>query len=136
MLSQSEILPADTVPLGRHQEDSAAPKRDRRQYLTKVDRRSRLGIRIRELTEMYIVALGGELSPLKREAIGDAAQLKALSEDQRGAWMRGEAKCSLDDLVRLERRADQAVRALRIVARPRAREPSLIERLRAGSTAP
>jgi hypothetical protein len=59
-----------------------------------------------------------------REKISDAAQLKALAEAQRGAWMRGEATCSLDDLVRLERKADQAARALGIGAAPRARKPS------------
>jgi hypothetical protein len=64
--------------------------------------------------------LAGELSPLKREAIGEATQLKALAEDQRGAWLRGEATCSLDDLIRLERRASQAVRALGISEAPRA----------------
>jgi hypothetical protein len=132
-----QILPADTAPLGRRQEDGAAPKRDRRQYLTKIDNRSRLGIRIRELKALFEAAFpAGELTPLRREKIGDAAQLKALAEEQRGAWLRGEATCSLDDLVRIERRADQLVRALGIREAPRAREPSLIDRLRAGSATP
>jgi hypothetical protein len=92
VLSQSEILPADTAPLARRHGDSAAPKRDRRQYLTKIDNRSRLGIRIRELKALFESAFpAGELTPLRREKIGDAAQLKALAEEQRGAWLRGEA---------------------------------------------
>ena len=40
------------------------------------------------------------------------------AEVERGKWMRGEARCDLDELVRLERKADQAVRALGIVERP------------------
>jgi hypothetical protein len=127
VLSQSEILPADTAPLARRHGDSAAPKRDRRQYLTKIDNRSRLGIRIRELKALFESAFpAGELTPLRREKIGDAAQLKALAEEQRGAWLRGEATCSLDDLVRIERRADQVVRALGINEASRTRKPSPI----------
>jgi hypothetical protein len=136
-IAASEILPADAAPLRGRQGDSAAPKRDRRQYLTKIDNRSRLGIRIRELKALFESAFpAGELTPLRREKIGDAAQLKALAEEQRGAWLRGEATCSLDDLVRIERRADQLVRSLGIREAPRAREQSLIEKLRAGSAAP
>ena len=130
MLSQPQILPADTAPLDRRHGDGAAPKRDRRRYLTKIDNRSRLGIRIRELKELFESAFpAGKLTPLRREKIGEAAQMKALAEEQRGAWLRGEATCSLDDLVRIERRADQLVRALGISEAP-PKKQSVAENIR------
>lgn len=76
----------------------------------------------------------GELTPLKRERIADAAQTKAMAEAERGAWMRGEAKCNLDELVRLERRAASAVKALGIVE-TRPKGPTLAEYLAAKSVA-
>ena len=133
MFSQPENSSAVTAPLDRRQEGGAAPKRDRRRRLTKIDRRSRLGLRIDELKALYESAFpAGELTPLRRERIGEAAQLKAMAEAERGAWMRGEAKCDLDELIRLERRAVQAVRALGLseAAKP---APSLLSQLAEGA---
>jgi hypothetical protein len=129
VFSQPQILPADAAPLGRRQEDSAAPKRDRRRYLTQVDRRSRLGIRIRELTEMFTAAVGVELTPMRKLKVEKAAQLTAISELARGDFMR-DGCGTLDDIVRLERKADQAVRALGIIEALRAKKESVTDNIR------
>jgi hypothetical protein len=99
----------------------AVEKRSRRKTLTRVDMRSPLGMRIKELRTLFeSVFPAGELSPIRRERIGEAAQLKALAETERGAWMRGEARCNLDELIRAERRAASAVKALGMVdAKPK-----------------
>jgi hypothetical protein len=84
-------------------------KRDRRRTLTRIDRRSRLGKRIDELTILFAGALGGELSPVRKLRIERAAQLSALAEQARGDHMRNEGT---SDIVRLERAAAAAIRAL------------------------
>jgi hypothetical protein len=108
-----------------------APKRERRQLLTKIDGRLPLGKRIKRLVSLFEAAFPAEaLTPLKREQIATAAQLQAMAEEERGKWMRGEAKCSLDELVRLERRAVAAVKALGI-EETRAKGPTLADYLAA-----
>jgi hypothetical protein len=96
---------------------AGAPKRRRSRAirLAGVDRRTALGKRIAELTAVYLAALGGAdaLSPLKRLKVDEAAQLKALAELARGDYMR-DAKGCLDDIVRIERKAGAAERALGI----------------------
>jgi len=83
--------------------------------LTRIDRRTALGKRIAELEALFVGAIPeAELSPLRRLRITEAAQLQSLAEQMRGRLMRdGEVRgASLDDVVRLERRAAQAVRGL------------------------
>jgi hypothetical protein len=106
-------LAANSVPVACRQDGSAAPKRDRRLTLTKIDKRGRLGKRVAELTAMFASAAGGEVTPMRRLKVEKAAQLTAIAELARGDFMR-DGKGTLDDLVRLERKADQAVRALGI----------------------
>ena len=112
---------------------NAMPKarRSRTIVLTRVDRRTTLGKRIAELTAIYTAALGSDaLSPMKRLKVDEAAQLKALAERARGSYLRhGEG--SLDDIVRIERKASAAERALGIVERVRDATPSLEEYLAA-----
>jgi len=107
-----------TMPLQASHAASGAPKRRRSRaiVLTRVDRRTALGKRIAELTALYLAALGGDaaLSAMKRMKVGEAAQLKALAELARGDFMR-DGKGSLDDIVRIERKANAAERALGIV---------------------
>jgi hypothetical protein len=94
----------------------------------RVGHSTRLGRRIDELIVLFTAAVPAEgLTKLRREKILEAAQCKALAEAERGVWMRGEARCSLDELVRLERRADAAVRALGLVERAPQNTPSLQE---------
>ena len=95
--------------------DARKPRRSRKRTLTTVDRRTRVWIRIADLTAMLTAALGSvELTPMRRMKIEQAAQLTALAELARGRFMR-DGEGTLDDIVRLERKADSAVRALGIV---------------------
>jgi hypothetical protein len=98
-----------------------APKRDRRLTLTKIDRRGRLGKRVAELTGMFAAAVGGEQTPMRKLKVEKAAQLTALAELARGDFMR-DGKGTLDDIVRLERKSDQAVRSLGLTdAKPKSK---------------
>jgi hypothetical protein len=101
-------IAASLAPVG------AGPKRDRRRRLTKVDRRSALGRRIAELSTLFTSATGWEeITPLRRFKIAAAAELTAVAEKARGQYLR-DGDISADDCVRMERRADAAVRALRL----------------------
>jgi hypothetical protein len=102
---------AEVSPLRLKQNAAVAPKRDRRLTLTKIDKRGRLGKRVAELTAMFAAAVSGELTAMRKLKVDKAAQLTALTELARGDFMR-DGKGTLDDIVRLERKADQAVRAL------------------------
>jgi len=93
--------------------------------LTTVNRSTRLGKRIDELKALFSEALGEDaLAPMRRMRIAEAAELKALAEKARGDYLRDGAG-TLDDIVRIERKADQAVRALGI-ERAAATSPSSI----------
>jgi hypothetical protein len=102
---------AAVLPVQPQQGAAVAPKRVRRLTLTKVDKRGRLGKRIAELTSMFVDALGDDLTPMRKLKIEKAAQLTAIAELARGDFMR-DGNGTLDDIVRLERKADQALRAL------------------------
>jgi hypothetical protein len=116
---------ADILPAQAQQGAAVAPKRDRRLTLTKVDKRGRLGKRVTELIAMFVDALGDDLTPMRKLKIDRAAQLTTIAELARGDFMRDSAG-TLDDIVRLERKADQAVRALGIrEAKPRGEESPL-----------
>jgi hypothetical protein len=109
----------ETTPA--HQPVAVAPKRDRRLTLTKIDRRGRLGKRVAELTAMFAAAVGGEQTPMRKLKVERAAQLTALAELARGDFMR-DGKGTLDDIVRLERKADQAVRSVGLTdAKPKSK---------------
>ena len=113
----------DTSPAQRRVIGS--PKRVRRFTLTMVDKRGRLGKRIAELGEVFSAAVSGEQTPMRKLKVEKAAQLTAIAELARGAYMR-DAQGTLDDIVRLERKADQAVRALGIrEAKPKGEESPL-----------
>ena len=108
---------AFTVPQGAASSavGAAKPRRSRKRTLTTVDRRTRIWKRIAELTALFTAAMGGvEATPIRRMKIERAAQLTALAEIARGRFMRN-GDGTLDDIVRLERKADGAVRALGIV---------------------
>jgi hypothetical protein len=112
---------ADAQPSLAQQRVAVAPKRDRRLTLTKIDRRGRLGKRVAELTGMFAAAVGGEQTPMRKLKVEKAAQLTALAELARGDFMR-DGKGTLDDIVRLERKADQAVRSLGLTdAKPKSK---------------
>jgi hypothetical protein len=123
---EASQTPADRVSVVSRIAGVPAPKRERRQLLTKIDGRLPLGKRIKRLMSLFEAAFPAEaLTALKREQIATAAQLQAMAEEERGKWMRGEAKCDLDELIRLERRAVAAVAALGI-REPAKREASTL----------
>ena len=111
MLEASHTVRRCLRRLPPKQNATVAPKRDRRLTLTKIDKRGRLGKRVAELTAMFAAAVGGEQTPMRKLKVDKAAELTALSELARGDFMR-DGKGTLDDIVRLERKADQAVRSL------------------------
>jgi hypothetical protein len=93
----------------RYRPEPPRRKRVRRRSLTKIDQRGRLGKRIAELTALFTGATGGDPSPILKMRIAQAAELTALAEQARGDHMRGGGTT---DIVRLERAAASAVRAL------------------------
>jgi hypothetical protein len=88
--------------------------------LTDMDGRTRSGRRARELARQFEAALGGAdaLSDGQRLAVARAATLTAISEDKRMRVLAGE-HVLLNDLVRVERLAQQAVRNLGLDQRQR-----------------
>jgi hypothetical protein len=101
-------------------------KQSRRKDLTTIDRRGRVYRRIRELEMLFLSTFEGAgvpLTPMRRMRIAEAAQLKTLAEKARGDTLRG-GSGSLDDVIRVERRADAAVRAIGLPS-DAPREPSL-----------
>jgi len=98
--------------------------------LAVVDKRKRLGRRVEELRSIYLAALGGPalISPMKATKVDAAAQLVAIAEAARGAFL-NDCQGSLDDIVRIERKADAAVRSLGIVDAKPAPGPTLAEHL-------
>jgi hypothetical protein len=114
---------SNRAPVASRYDGLLVPKRDRRRGLTKIDKRLPLGKRVAALTEMFAAAVGGELTPMRRLAVDKAAQLTAIAEQARGVFMR-DGVGTLDDIVRLERKADQVVRALGISeAKPKPTSP-------------
>jgi hypothetical protein len=80
---------------------------------SEVDGRTRAGRRAKELIRQFEVALGEGITDGQRLAIHRAAVLTAVAEDTRMRRLAGEA-IPLDDLVRVDRLAAQAVRQLGI----------------------
>jgi hypothetical protein len=67
-----------------------------------------------------------QLTPLRLMKIREAAELKAIAEKARGDWMRDGDGC-LDDIVRIERKAELAVQSLNIVEDEAKTGPTLAE---------
>jgi hypothetical protein len=110
-------LPAVTAQTVGKQSSTVAPKYVRpRRTLTRIDRRTALGKRIDELVGAYSAVLGGpdRLSPIMWLKVRTAAELVAIAERARGEYMR-DGTGQLSDICALERKADLAVKQLRIV---------------------
>jgi hypothetical protein len=92
-----------------------------------------LGRRLRDLADHLAVSLGGwsQLTDLQAAAVRKAAELTALAEHARAARLRGDTSVTLDDVVRLDRLAEQSVRRLGLDHRREPAEtlPPLRERL-------
>jgi hypothetical protein len=93
--------------------DAPRPRRSRAKQLTFVNKSTRIGKRIAQLTALFEGAVAGEVSPLRKLKIDKAAELTALAEQARGAFMR-DGTGSLEDVLLCERRAAAAARAIGI----------------------
>lgn len=124
--------------LSRNQAN-AEPKqvrnRDRSRNLTKVDKRTVFGRRVMELRSVFASTFGPlEMTPLRLMQVREAAELKAIAEQARGDFMR-DSLGSLDDIVRIERKAALAVKAIGIKCQHRDATLSLADYLAATSDA-
>jgi hypothetical protein len=99
---------------------------------TRLDTRTRAGRRARELREHYtavLAAAGRDVESVELiAAIGRASELQAISEQLRADALRG-LPTSPDDLVRLERLAAGALRALHLPTAVSKQAPSLSDYL-------
>jgi hypothetical protein len=104
--------------------------------LSDLDIRTHAGRQAKELLTQFTEALGAdELSDGMKLFAGRAAVLCALAEDARMRRLSGEA-VNLDDLVRLDRLAANAVRSLGIRTTPtKPATPSLAEYVRSRAEA-
>jgi hypothetical protein len=94
-----------------------------------IDKRLAIGRRIKQLAGEFRVRLGLDAEdPLLLTAIERAAQLQALAEQAAARALRGDPKVAYDDVVRLSRLADHAMRRLNL-DRHKTRPPTLPEYL-------
>src|SRR5262245_17092092 len=106
--------------------------RSGRRSPVRIDYRKRVGKRARELSQHFTAALvgsGRELTVDLTERVMKASELTALAEDMRAKMLRGEADVCADDLVRVTRLADTAVRRLNLPSADSKAAPSLAEYL-------
>jgi hypothetical protein len=99
----------------------------------RIDYRKRVGKRARELSQYFtaaIVASGRELTVDLTERVMKASELTALAETMRAKMLRGEADVCADDLVRVTRLADTAVRRLALPSAASKPTPTLGDLLR------
>lgn len=108
-------------------------RRGRYRKVVELDLRTRAGRRARELIQQFETALGGTITDGQRLAVHRAALLTSLAEDKRARSLAGEP-INLDDLVRIDRLAMQAVRLLGIdlLSQPKS-VPSLADYVRSKS---
>jgi hypothetical protein len=108
-------------------------RRSRYRKVDELDLRTRAGRRARELIRVFETALGGAITDGQRLAVHRAALLTSLAEDKRARSLAGEP-INLDDLVRIDRLAMQAVRLLGIdlLSQPKS-VPSLADYVRSKS---
>jgi len=99
-----------------------------------LDGRTRAAARARKLVAVFEAELGGTLSAATRIAIERAATLVVLAEDARARRLAGDLKISLEDLVRMDRVAAAAIKALGLGHRREPSGPTLGEYLREQGT--
>jgi hypothetical protein len=116
-----------------------APKRrNHRKAHKPFDRRFVLGKRVQLLAAIFAERLSLDTTdpdPVLAAAIEKAARLTALAEQASARALRADPAISLDDLVRLQRLADLAVRRLHLDRRTK-EQPSLADVLRSQGGAP
>lgn len=98
------------------------------------DKRTGAGRRAHVLANHFRQRLGAVADdPVVSAAIERAAQLQALAEAARARALRADPKVTLDDVVRLNRLAEFAVRSLRLDRNNATRQPTLADYLRSRS---
>jgi hypothetical protein len=124
-------LPADTIPVAamprqfvdgdrprisvRSVEDAPLKQPRRKRPMRRIDGRLRVARRVKELTQLFASRIGeAAADPLVVAAIKRASELRAIAESLRARLLRADPAVSPDDLVRCERLANQAERALRL----------------------
>jgi hypothetical protein len=97
--------------------------------LVRLDGRSRMSRRVEQLRRKFIAALGGSdaISPTLAERVAVAAQRMAIAEEARAGYLE-DRSIGLGHVIRAERNADTAVKALGIVEKAKPK-PTLRERL-------
>src|SRR4051812_21219537 len=103
--------------------------KNKRRAPVRFDARSFLGRRVKALATSFRERLGDASDPLLLDAVERAAELQALAEDATARALRGDPAASLDDLVRLTRCADLAVRRLNLDRKPVRTGPTLSDYL-------
>jgi hypothetical protein len=92
-----------------------------------LDRRTIAAKRAAALAKEFETELGGGLSVTQRAAVERAATLAACAEDARVRRLAGDPSVNLDDLVRVDRLADLAIRRLGIGNRKSADAAAAVE---------
>jgi hypothetical protein len=86
-----------------------------RPKLQPIDRRTRIGRRMKELVMLYSARLGdAALDPVVALSIQRAAELAALAEDLRWRALKGDPEATPNAIVRITRLADLSVRRLHL----------------------
>ena len=114
MSGTSELRVAKMAVLPARPNGSA---RNKKRAPAKIDGRFVLGKRITQLVALYrerLNATGPDADPVLLAAIERAARLTALAEDASARAVRGDPNIALDDVVRISRTADLAVRRLHL----------------------
>ena len=117
----------------------AKPKPNKRRARVQIDKRFFLGRRIAQLTAIFAERAGlddaNDPDPMLQAAVEKAARLVALTEDATAKATKADPRVSLDDVVRLSRMSDLAVRRLRLDDRRNTKtQPGLADLLRGGSS--
>jgi hypothetical protein len=97
--------------------------------LRHLDNRTRAAARARKLAASFEAEIGGSTTTAARIAIERAATLTVVAEDARARRLAGDLSITLDDLVRTDRAAAAAVRALGLDPKPKPMAVPLRERL-------
>lgn len=129
-------MAGNSAALGGGLASGSSAKRTPRRYLpAKIDARSRVGRRVKELKALFegaLAAQGRPLTPLLALKVQTAAEAMATAEDARQRFLRGEISIRAEGLATIERRADALVAALRLLDAP-PRALSLADVLRGAS---
>jgi hypothetical protein len=136
---EHDIMGAPIVSAAVTRMVPAKPKPNKRRAHVQIDKRFAIGRRVKQLTATFRERLGLDANPdlLLLAAIERAAQLQALAEQAAARALRGDVSVAYDDVVRLSRLAEHAVRKLHLDRNNTKQAPTLADYLVArGGSAP